>query len=278
MNTIKPQLFLRSLATLALFPFAAFATILSFDGTEDYVATTQNLSRSWNLSGSTATVSFSDGSALSPVANYTGPLFFGAASSSITGAGTTGSNGNSAAVQHQVAGDRINLTYNIGNDAAGTKTITMGGLVYFKSASPFDVDADDAFSANVSGSSGFTEAVRWLLRDSGGDLYVSNETFATGGAAVSTGLTSTTWALLDTSGSNFHQTYGSFGAVTLSGLTGAGVYYEGNRNVTSTGTSNGTGFRVNQFAAIPEPSSVLLLLGGLGGLWASSVFRRKPSR
>lgn len=243
---------------------AADATLISYGG--DVVSKTQNLTRGWSLSGSTATVSFSDASALSPASDYTGPEFFGGASSSITGSATTSSNGNSAAVQQQDSGfDRISLTYNIGNDDPSAKTMESAGLVYFKTGTGFDVSSNDAFSADVSNAfGGSTAAARWLVRDGSGSLYVSNETFAFGGAS-SSNLTGTTWALLDTSGSDFFQTYGSFGSLSLTGLTGAGVYYEGVRNgLTSTGNANGTGFRVNQFEVVPEPASLVLL--GLGGL------------
>ncbi len=260
---IKSSVCTLALATALVGVSSANAALIEYGG--DYVTSTQNLARTWVLSGSTATVSFDDAQALSPINGYTGPTFFGAASSFVSGAGTTSSNGSSAAVQ-QVATppDRVALNYNIGNDAAGTKTFNAAGVVYFKTGGTFSVTADNAFSANVAGSSGFTQLARWVVRDGSGSLYVSSETLPIGTDEISDALTTTTWALLNTAGPGYYQTYGSFGSLSLTGLTGAGVYYEGTRNNTSTAYSNGTGFRVNTFAVVPEPTSLsMLAIAGL---------------
>ena len=191
-----------------------------------------------------------------------------------------GSNGSSTIINNVGTGvDSIQLNFNIGDsgDLAGKESLTYGGLVYFKNDVLFDVTTDNAFSADLDGSSGFSETGRWVVQEDDGDLYVSNETFSVGPAVTSSNLTSTTWALLDTSGPDFYQTYGSFGSLSLTNLEAAGVYYEASRtNDNFTGNANGTGFRIREFNAegtpIPEPASLALL--ATGGLCLLSRRRR----
>ena len=268
---MKKSLLLPALLAVAGIGLAstASAQLIAYNST-GYVTANQNNARTYNLAGSTATVSFSDSSALSPSSGYTGPAFYGAASMSLTGAGTTTLSAVTSNVQNDASGyDRINLVGSLTNSDAAAKTLSAAALIYFKTGSSFDVSANNAFSTstlnNLSGSTSATG--RWLVRDSGGSLYVSNETFTLGtSVATSTGLTTTTWALLNTSGSDFYQTYGSFGSLSLTGLTGAGVYADAQRTgITSVGAT-GAGFRLNEFTVIPEPTTAVMLLGGLGAL------------
>ncbi len=256
--------FLSSLVlSLALLGPSLKAQIITYSG--DYVTGTVNNSRAWSSSGEIATVSFSDSSALSPAASYTGPAFFGAASSKNIPTGGTGSfSGDTSNVQTQTTYDRINFTINTANSTADSRTVQSAGLIYFKSGAAFDVTSNDQFSSDLTLSfSGGSGSARWLVRDSGGSLYVSQETFAFGSLVTSAALTSTNWALLNTGGTDFYQTYGSFGSLSLTNLTGAGVYWEASRTLTNAGGA-GNGARLNQFIAVPEPSSAILLLSGIG--------------
>ena len=263
----KLHISLASLTLAALAVSSASAQIISYGG--DYVASGSTLnSRQWVASGEVATVSFSDTNPLDPTSSYTGPDFFGASSSRNIG-GTATFSGDSSNVQHQASGfDRINLTINVASTDSG-RTVQNAGLIYLKSGSSFNVTANNQFSSSLdlSFSGAQTSAARWVVRTSSGDLYVSNETFAFGAApatpATSTGLTTTTWALLNTGGADFYQTYGTFGSLTLTGLTGAGVYWEAQRTGVNTGAA-GNGARLNTFTVVPEPNALVLMLGGFG--------------
>ncbi len=237
------------------FPTAGSGSIILFDSVADtdYVTANVNLARTWSLSGSTARITFSDANALSPGSGYNGPQFFGAASTTITGTGKTSSNARTNNVQNRAAPltDRVNVVYNIANSSTAAKTISSGGLILFKSVSPFSVTSPDAFSATLMGSNGFSQVGRWVVRTGSGTYYVSNETFTVGSLQTSSAVNTTTWAVLNTGASNYYRNYGTFAPLSLTGLTGAGIYYEGQRTgVTSTGNA-GTGFRLDQFQVIP---------------------------
>lgn len=272
---------LTALATAAILvgPQVAHSQIITYNG--DYVSNpTVNNSRQFTGSGETRIVTFSDSSALSPASNYTGPAFFGG--SSIQNIPTTGTGTFSAfssTVQDQTPSpDRINLIGSVANSTTGSRTVQNAGMLYFKSGSTFDVTVNNQFSANLTLSfpTSTSSNARWLVRDGSGALYVSNESFAFNSLQNSANLTATTWALLNTGGTDFYQTYGSFGALSLTGLTGAGVYWDGGKtNITSI-AAQGTGVRLNTFNVVPEPSTGLLLGAAVGLLIA--LVRRYRTR
>jgi hypothetical protein len=77
---------------------------------------------------------------------------------------------------------------------------------------------------------------------------------------------------MNTAGPGFYWSFGSFGSLSLTGLTGAGVCANSQRNSIGAITATTGGFRLNEFTVVPEPTSIVMLLGILGTL---ALLRRR---
>lgn len=273
---MKKIVSLPALAILASFGLVstASAQLIVFNSS-DYVSGSAINARNFVVSGTTSTLSFSDVNSLAPTSGYVGPAFFGGAAA--RNPGGTGFSGpvSSVSPNGTPTEDRIQLS--VTTAGVSSRTLDFSGLLYFKSGSAFDITANNQFSSSLTRNfNSATGIQRWLVRNGSGALYVSNETFDVSAnnpltTATSTGLTSTTWALLDTSGSHFYNTFGTFESINLTGLTGAGVYWTAERTATGPMTA---GVRLNTFTVVPEPSTAAMLLGGFGALLVLRCFRR----
>lgn len=259
-------------AALAL-PAAAFAqiTVVNFGESTTYVTASQNLAGG-NGSFSTANIS--------PAANYSGPTFWGGITYSVGGGAATwqladnysGSGGNDA-----IRGSRSSMV--IGDSATY--------VFMFNGSQSFGIDnANSSFYLNArrdGGQNDTTTGLRWILRDTVGNYYVS--------------------ALNNTAGAQFSGLYSGSSGVSQSSLVGlnwfsytfasaavggsiadtadffantqfdaAGFQYVAKR-VTSSG---GLDMQFADFTvtAIPEPSS-FAALAGLAGLGFVALRRRR---
>lgn len=267
MNTIcKIPLALLASAALFLSPLVS-AQVISYGGTD--MVTSNSTSLPWNINDPADNftwIPFSDSTALTPPSNYNGPAIYGGASQEVTpGFNFTGTG--RYRMVNNAGGDFLELFQNISWDTTPGKNRQMAAITYFKSDDPFAITANDAFSTaawgTMQGTGAEILAGRWVVRDNVGDLYVSQETFALGTSKAtftSSSLLSTNWALFDTSNDDMYQSYGTFGSITLSGLTGAGVYLEYARPNIDNNGGNGS-FQLAEFTAIPEPGTYALIAG-----------------
>lgn len=288
--------------SLALFTAPAVlrsATVFDYNSTS-YVTATQLYSRtatsSDNAGVHTVNLPYSNSTVLNPLSNYTGPSFYGGMNFTTT---------SSVGVNTRVINDFNNggattkdsLVYNTGIGAVinGTQ-MTLAGVYVFKQSS-----FQSGFTSGFVGIDGFSTTTinygngnynpvgRWLIQTSG-TFYLSQATIALGasGASVSNslsgaGLSSTLWAVYDPSTSlNFDQSTASFGALSLTNITAAGLYFECDLWTGSTSSGNqGADFlsAVQTFTVtgVPEPNAAGLICLSLGGFVGVAAWKRKRS-
>ncbi len=238
--------------------------MLSYNWTNDYVTANQNFSRGW-VAGTNVTrvIPFSDTAPLSPSANYTGPLFYGAASYLATGTvdGTTPvtiTGTPVARVSNSSSGDEIYASI-------ASSTITNGGylhvqgavLYYFKTNTPFQVG--DTSLRWTSGSYAYLSRFQWVLRDGQGNLFISDMNIQipnTGATFHSNNLTTRRWAPFDPTQENLFTAAGDYRFAAEVGLdftqiTGAGVLITVSGVRTNTGNRN-LNASIRQFDAFPH--------------------------
>lgn len=242
----------------------------------NYVSVNSAFTRGWvtNTTGSGGVFDFQYGYGSAAQANptstvYSGPLFMAGGSHTVD----SGFDGALAALTARVDDG--------GNDHISFGTRLTGDQHTFTSIMSFQGDIpgiaqDDAFGINLSSLFfGFDGELRWVI-DDGTDLWISQEALQIShsgeGFYNSTSITTTAWAQFDGSGEDYEASWGAFGAGPgLTDLDGAGYYWSADRNQNGTYTS-GIGIDQFQVVAIPEPSSLALLLVGVIGV---RMYRRR---
>jgi hypothetical protein len=238
--------------------------VLFYDWTNDYVTANRNLSRTW-VAGTNVTrvIPFSDTQPLSPTNNYTGPLFYGAASYLATGTvdGTisvTITGTPTARVSNSANGDEV-------YSSITCSTITNGGylgvegavLYYFKTNTPFQV-GDTSLRFTV-GTYAHLSRLQWVLRDAAGTFFVSDMSIRitnTFTRFLSNELTTRRWAVFDPTQENLCDAAGEYGFPDAVGLdfaqiTGAGVLITTRAILTNSGNRTLTA-SIRRFEALPH--------------------------
>jgi hypothetical protein len=223
--------------------------------------------RTWAYSASTPL--------LSTGGNYSGPTIYGALQ---TGHTSSGPNNFTPFVDDRGGSDdRITTLVN-----TATTGDLIRGLVFFQksdflngSTSTLTFDSSSSATLSVIGNNGAggPRGPRLAVLD-GSSWYVSSSFFGGfSGDLVFSDLSTATFGAYDPTGAPLNGTPGSFSTTggSFTDIQAVGYYFDlGN----PAGTSGSAGMSIDifQISAVPEPSTALLLLGGLAGL---ALLRRR---
>ena len=271
---MNKKLLLTSITAVAALLSTAQAqiTVVDFGESSTYVTSSQNLA---DGNGSFST------SNISPAANYSGPAFWGGVSRGMDTWQLTDNNEG-----FSTTGDFDNIRGRLGTAAIG---VSATYAFMFSASQTFAIDntTDSSFYLNARRVGGQTEAgvtgVRWLLRDTDNNYYVSalNDTTAaqySGAYSETSGVTQS--SLLGIDWFNYTFTSGVVGASVgnTSTFFGETQFDAAGFNYTAKRVTSASAIEM-QFAdftvvAIPEPSTLVLMVLGFAGALITAKRRR----
>ena len=258
--------------------------VFKFGPSDSYVTADRNFQRTATQTSTDPsyvfTNAFSDGSALSPTVEYSGPTFYGGYdfSSSTIDAGFS---------REQVRTD--NATYDYDQiflqsyNGAGWTGSNLGlhALFLFKQedfntgfeTGVLSVDGlSVSWNAFQAGTSADRSLEGYFVVGIGSSYYISQTTFSmlsNGSYSISgTDLSSEMWAAYDPASSlDFDQSSAVYNSLDLDGVTSVGVYAEDDQWTVNTGAAAAYALGIDSLqvdgAIIPEPAHMSIMLGML---------------
>jgi hypothetical protein len=262
MKTKLSVLFCGAVCAAASFTSVSAATLVSWGPTTTYVTATQATSRT----SSGGVISFDLSTALSPVSGYTGGAFYGG----VTATGTNGlTNGLSVQNDNTFNGggnDAVLFGRTATNTLSGDKVtgVFMWKQSDFLTSSTGSVELSSlSYTGRYNGTATGNE-VRWVIQQ--GSTYIISSNVGLSNSITTfttTNLSTLSWFSYDPT-TSITSTIGSTAIVnpSFSGVTATGLYMTATNSVDAAAINLAfSAFSATSTSAIPEPSTVALILG-----------------
>jgi hypothetical protein len=220
--------------------------------------------------------------AMSPSSGYTGPTFYGGAQAiRYDSFGTSSSNGITMRIHENGSNDLMRWQYlvpgSVPAEWVAVTLFTKPDFINGGSGATVTINGTSSLSLTVNAFNTLPAAstLRFVIQD-GSQYYVSNSTATLTSGAGSTftlsgaALTSETWAAYNPSSSDLRLPTTGFSPHSFTDITSVGLAWDVNN--TALGETWNLTISDFEFNAVPEPSTLLLLAGGLTSLMA---FRRR---